>query len=272
MSPLRRAIGVDILATRVMRPREHQRPRSAPDIFYRYGQSAMPSLEDEVRALMEAGCKRVCDVGGGANPVVTEVEIGRFGLEYVVLDASPEELGKAAIPYDTVVFDIQDRRAAERLVEERGAFDVVVSRWTAEHVAHGRAFHQQVHRLLRPSGTAVHLFPTLYSPVFVVNRLLPHWASAEIVPHVDRSGRERGGAHQSFRPYYSWCRGPTRRQLEHLASVGFAVRRYIGFFGHPYYARFRRISSAHEALSTWLVRHPVPALTSYGLVVLDRTT
>lgn len=230
----------------------------------------MPSMDAEVQALMRSGCKRVCDVGGGANPVASAAEIRRLGVDYAVLDASPEELRKTPAGYDTVLIDLQDKNAVERLVAERGPFDLVVSRWTAEHVNHGRRFHQQVHRLLRPRGTAVHLFPTLYSPVFVVNRLLPHRLSASIVPHVDTTGRERGGPHQSFRPYYSWCRGPTRRQLDRLAGVGFAVRRYIGFFGHPYYARSRPIHSAHEALSKWLVRHPVPALTSYALVVLVR--
>lgn len=230
----------------------------------------MPSLDAELHALIESGCKCVCDVGGGAHPVASVAEIRRFGLDYVVLDGSSEEVRKAASEYDTVVIDVEDRPAVERLVAERGSFDLVVSRWTAEHVAQGRFFHQQVHRLLRPGGTAVHLFPTLYSPVFVINRLLPHSVSALIVPHVDKSGRERGGSHQSFRPYYSWCRGPTRRQLDRLASVGFVVRRYIGFFGHPYYARLRPIRSAHELLSKWLVRHPVPALTSYAIVILER--
>ena len=65
-----------------------------------------------------------------------------------------------------------------------------MSRWTAEHVKHGRRFHQQVHRLLRPRGTAVHLFSTLYSPVFVVNRLMPQVVRASVVPLVDRSGRD----------------------------------------------------------------------------------
>jgi SAM-dependent methyltransferase len=230
----------------------------------------MSSLDTEVHTLIESGSKGVCDVGGGANPVASVADVQRFGLEYVVLDDSPDELQKAPSEYDTVVIDVEDRAALERLVAERGSFDLVVSRWTAEHVAQGRSFHQQVHRLLRPHGSAVHLFPTLYSPVFVANRLLPHSVSAMIVPHVDKSGRERGGSHQSFRPYYSWCRGPTRRQLNRFGDIGFVVRRYVGFFGHPYYARWTAICSAHEALSHWLVRHPAPALTSYALVVLER--
>jgi len=244
--------------------------QNAPDVSYRYSRAAMPRLETELRLLMRSGCTRVCDVGGGANPVASVAEIKRFGIDYAVLDASREELEKAPPQYDAVVLELEDTTAVDRFVAERGPFDVVVSRWAAEHVKHGRRFHQQVYRLLRPRGIALHLFPTLYSPVFVANRLLPHAVRASIVPLVDRSGRERGGMHESFRPYYSWCRGPTRRQLDRLASVGFVVRRYIGFFGHPYYARSRPIHAAHDALSDWLMRHPVPALTSYGLVVLER--
>ncbi len=243
---------------------------AGPKVCYSDSRGALASLEAEVRTLTQSGCKKVCDVGGGANPVVGVAEIRRLGLEYAVLDASREELGKAPPEYDMVLIDFEDRTAVDRLVAERGPFDLVVSRWTAEHVAHGRRFHQQVHRILRPCGIAVHLFPTLYSPVFVANRLLPHSVSASIVPHLDKSGREPGGQHQSFRPYYSWCRGPTQRQLGRLASLGFVVRRYVGFFGHPYYARLSPVWSMHAALSTWLVRHPVPTLTSYALVVLER--
>ena len=243
---------------------------AAPDVSYRLGQTAMPSLAGELHALMRSGPKRICDVGGGANPVAAVADIQRAGADYAVLDISREELAKAPPEYATLVVNIEDRRAVERLVAQHGPFDLVVSRWTAEHVRRGKGFHQQIHRLLRPGGTAVHLFPTLYSPVFVANRVLPHSLSSFVVPHIDKSGRQRGGVHEAFRPYYSWCRGPTRRQLDRLARVGFAVRRYIGFFGHPYYARARPIRSAHEALSSWLVRHPVPSLTSYALVVLER--
>lgn len=241
-----------------------------PIVSYGHAGTAMPSLDAEVHRRLQAGAKRVCDVGGGANPVTPLADIRRLGLDYVILDAAEEELGKSAPGYSALAVDITDRDAVQRLVSARGPFDLVISRWTAEHVTRGQSFHGQIHRLLRPGGTAVHLFPTLYSPVFVANRVLPHSWRAVVLPMIDRSGRERGGAHQSFRPYYSWCRGPTRRQLERLTAAGFAVRRYIGFFGHPYYARVKPILLAHEALSDWLVRHPAPAFTSYALAVLER--
>jgi SAM-dependent methyltransferase len=230
----------------------------------------MPALDAELRLLMQGGAKRICDVGGGANPVAAAADIDRLGVDYFVLDAARRELDKAPPTYETVVMDIDDRAAVDWLVNRHGAFDAVISRWTAEHVRRGRRFHEHVHRLLRPAGTAVHLFPTLYSPVFMLNRVLPPPIAAAVVPHVDKSGREPAGRHAAFHPYYSWCRGPTRRQIDRLASIGFWVRRYVGFFGHPYYERVKPLRLMHQELSSWLVRHPVPALTSYALVVLER--
>ncbi len=230
----------------------------------------MSTLNQELHELMRAGATRVCDVGGGANPLASVEDIERLGIDYVVLDASREEVAKAPPGYDSVLTDIDDHAAVERLVAERGTFDIVVSRWTAEHVPRGRRFHAHIHQLLRPAGTALHLFPTLFSPVFALNRLLPPSITALVVPHFDQSGREPGGPRATFRPYYSWCRGPTRRQLERLTSAGFNVRRYVGFFGHPYYARVRPLNDLSTALSRWLVSHPVPALTSYALAVLER--
>lgn len=242
----------------------------AGQVCYRNAALALASLDAEVRALMQAGATRICDVGAGANPVLPASIIDESGLDYVILDASRDELAKSPPAYRAVAQDITDRDGIERFVVEHGPLDAVISRWTAEHVPDGLTFHRHVHRLLRPGGTAVHLFPTLYSPVFLANRVLPHSLSAMIVPLVDRSGRQPGGTHACFRPYYSWCRGPTPRQLGRLAEAGFVVRRYVGFFGHPYYDRVKPIRVLHNALSRWLVDHPVPLLTSYSLVVLER--
>jgi SAM-dependent methyltransferase len=240
------------------------------NVSYGHSPRAMPTLDDEVARVLEDGAKRICDVGGGANPVASAVDIERLGVEYIVLDADRAELAKAPSAYDTVVLDINDRAAVDRFVAGRGPFDAVVSRWTAEHVRRGRHFHEHVRRLLRPAGTAVHLFPTLYSPVFALNRVLPLPIATAVVAHLDPSDRERGGQHAAFRAYYSWCRGPTARQLERLASVGFVVRRYIGFFGHPYYDRVKPLRAMHEEVSDWLVRHPIAGLTSYAVAVLER--
>lgn len=239
-------------------------------VSYGFASMAMASLDAEVHTLIDGGASRICDIGAGANPVIPASEVERLSLDYVIADASTTELAKAPTGCAACVLDVTDTAAVDHFATERGPFDVVLSRWTAEHVPDGHTFHGHVHRLLRAGGVAVHLFPTLYSPVFLVNRALPHALTASIVPHVDQSGREAGGTHESFRPYYSWCRGPTARQLRRLIDLGFVVRHYVGFFGHPYYARLGPVLALHEALSRWLVAHPVPWLTSYALVVLER--
>ena len=73
-----------------------------------------------------------------------------------------------------------------------------------------------------------------------------------------------------FPAYYRWCRGPTRRQRERLESTGFEIERYLGYFGHYYYDRVKPLERLGDALSRTLVRHPVPGLTAYSLVVLRR--
>lgn len=230
----------------------------------------MRSFDAEVRAALRSGARRVCDVGAGANPAMALEDIKRHGVEYSILDASRVQLAKAPRGYLPLVADIDDACSVERVLRTRGPFDLVVSRWTAEHVPHGERFHAHIRRLLAPGATAVHLFSTLYSPVFVVNRALPQRLRTSLVARVDRSGREPGSSHESFRPYYSWCRGPTRAQVRRLARLGFSVRRYVGFFGHPYYARWGPWQAVNNALSGWLLHHPRAVLTSYALVVLQR--
>lgn len=240
------------------------------NISYAHTRSAQEHFQEELRGLMETGCKRFCDVGGGANPVVSLSAIEAYGLDYLVVDESPEELGKAPSGHQLLALDMSSSSAVSRLVEERGHFDVVVSKWTAEHVPDGRILHEQIFDMLRPGGTAVHLFPTLYSPVFVLNRLLPTVLSEALLSRVS-SDRETEGAHAKFRPYYSWCRGPSQRQIQRFQSIGFLVERYIGFFGHWYYVRAMPLHRVHERATEMLVRHPLPSMTSYALVTLSRS-
>lgn len=224
----------------------------------------------ELGKLMAGGARRFCDVGGGANPIVSTRKVEQLGLEYVIFDDSPEELGKAPAGYRTFQGSILDSQRVAELLSERGAFDVVTSRWTAEHVPDGRVFHRQVFEMLRPGGRAVHLFPTLYSPVFLLNRLLPTRVSAAVLESGSEGGRMRDGRHPKFRSYYSWCRGPTARQLGRLRSVGFTIEHYCGFFGHSYYRRVKSIDRLHRGVTDVLLAHPLAGVTSFALVVLRR--
>jgi hypothetical protein len=101
----------------------------------------------------------------------------------------------------------------------------------------------------------------------VVNRALPERLSEPLLRAV-MSGREHDGSHGKFPARYEWCRGPSSRQIARLESCGFSIERYCGYFGHVYYRRLG-LEPLMVHAANFLVRHPVPALTAFALVVLE---
>jgi SAM-dependent methyltransferase len=238
--------------------------RSGPVISYGTVNDAEVQFRAEIRRLIEGGAKRFCDVGGGAHPIVALNQIEKAGLEYLVLDESQAQLARAEGDYQRFQADILAPDTVPELVQRWGEFDAVISRWTAEHIRDGRRFHEQIFRMLRPGGTAVHFFPTLYALPFLLNRLLAPGLSSALLYRVFP------GRSVKFPAYYSWCRGPTERQIRRLRSVGFSIDRYAGYFGHSLYSRVALVHAAHKAVAARLVEHPLPSLTSFALVVLTR--
>ena len=212
--------------------------------------------------------RAVCDVGGGPNPLLGADAIAARDLRYVLLDPSAEQLAKAPAGYETAHAD-----AAAPPAALRGAFDLVLSQWVAEHVEDPRAFHTGVRELLRPGGYAIHLFPTLYAIPFVANLLLPERVAGALAGAralTPGPSRAAEGKHGKFPARYRWCRGPSARQVRRLEGAGFEVLEYVGFFGHGYYQRLGPLARAEARLADALVRHPIPQLTSAAVVVLRR--
>ena len=209
--------------------------------------------------------ERVCDLGGGANPILSLDDITEHRLRYELVDASAEELAKAPTGYTTVQANALD----PAVPEVHGPYDVVASRFIAEHVQDAERFHRNVFALLRPGGYAAHMFPTLYEPVFVLNRVIPE-GLANALLRLIQPGREEEGPNPRFRAYYRWCRGPTPRQLRRLRNVGFEVVEYTGYFGHNYFQAIRPVHAVEQRVAAALLRRPVPSLTSYAVVVLRR--
>lgn len=209
--------------------------------------------------------KDICEVGGGANPSLRRSFVLEHDLNYVILDISDQELAKAPASYRKITADIAD---PELNVEPE--YDLVFSRMLAEHVRDGHTFHRNVRKLLKVNGIAIHFFPTLYAPPFVINRLLPE-RLAEALLHLVQSGRASEGYHGKFPAYYSWCRGPSRGQIKRLENLGYEIEEYLGFFGHSaYYDKMKFLKRLHDGLCRWLVRHPVTHLTSFAWLVLRK--
>ncbi len=240
---------------------EHQTP---PKVVYGRSDTAWVDYGRRLHDIIEQNrLRRVCEVGGGANPTLSETYVSKHDLDYTIVDVSPAELAKAPSGYRKVIADI----CVPDTMPERD-FDLVFSKMVAEHIPDARAFHINIHRLLVRGGFAFHFFPTLYAFPFLVNRILPERASAWVLNLISPRDREKDA---KFPAFYRWCRGPTTRQLARFGRLDFVVLEYYGFFGHGYYAKLPPVAKLHSALTTFLVRHPRPHLTSYAHVLLRKT-
>src|ERR671933_888293 len=63
------------------------------------------AVDDELRKRLRSGMT-VCDLGGGANPMLSREERRHLGLAYVVLDIDGDELAKAPPDVEKVQADI----------------------------------------------------------------------------------------------------------------------------------------------------------------------
>jgi hypothetical protein len=239
------------------------------DLSNRADDRCFDTLEGLAR---ERRVKRICEIGGGANPALPIDFVREHELDYTIVDISQAELDKAPPGYRKVRADITDPHHG---IE--GPFDLVFSMWCAEHVRSGETFHRHVYQLLGDGGRALHLFPTLFAPPFVLNRLVPEWLSAGLLmllqPH-----REAEGDHGKFPAYYSWCRGPSAGQIRRLQRLGYTIDEYAAFFGHSgqvafgagYLDRIGPLRKLHEWFSRRLARRPVWWLTTFAFVVLAK--
>lgn len=226
-----------------------------PQAYPRYA-----ALLDELTA--QESVTKICDVGGGARPSLSPEETRTRNIEYHVLDISADELEKAPDCFAKVQADIC---APSLPVSE--TYDVVTSKFVAEHVSDGYRFHRNIHDLLVEGGYALHLFPTLYALPFLINFLTPEKLSVELLDFFSPQARKKRA---KFPTRYSWCRGPTRRQIRRFENLGYEIVEYTGFFGTPYLDRLKPLKKVDRRLSAKLVTRPIPWLTSYACLLLHK--
>ena len=207
--------------------------------------------------------KQVCEIGGGANPLLDKATITQQGIQYSVMDVSEEELKKAPDLYSKIV---ADAGSVQFRVDRR--FDLVFSKMLIEHIRDAEQFHKNMLSILAPGGLAVHFFPTLYTLPYLINYLA-----------TDRLGSILWGLfaprdqyqHAKFPAYYKWCRGPVLSQIRRFTRLGYEVIEYNGYFGHSgYYQKMGLLKKMHEMKTRYLLRHPFPYCTSYAYVVLKK--
>ncbi len=213
--------------------------------------------------ILAHACRRIAEIGAGANPAISQDFALAHGLEYVAVDADQGELAKAGLG-NHVVFDVCQSPA-----EIPGApFDLIFSVATAEHYRNADLAYRNILRSLAPGGFCIQSFPCLYALPFLVNWVLPGWASGLLLKMVySRDSYRR----PKFEAYYDRCRGPLRRQIQFFTRAGFEILEYRAYFGHGYYKRrFKLLDALERAKTRVLVQMPVPYLVSCATVILQR--
>ena len=210
------------------------------------------------RRLEELGGGKICELGGGASPAVELDFLGQNGLDCLVVDISESELRKAPPGYATLVGDVSSPEF--KTPEHDGNYDFVFSRVVAEHVPDARQFHLNIRRLLRPGGIAMHFFPTLWWPPYVLNRILPETLAERVLLRVAPWRQSTG----KFPAYYHWCYGPTSSQVKRLATVGFSVEHCVAYFGEPTHAPGKALKALNDAWTDVMLRRPSYLFTSYA--------
>ncbi len=218
-----------------------------------------------VQLARDHGVTDVAELGAGAKPLIADSDKWGFVNRRVAIDISADELAKAGTEVETQVADLCKPIAASHY----NSYDLVFSTTLCEHLPDPRAFHENCYKMLRPGGLSVHFYPTLFAFPFVINKLIPERASHAVLNKIHRVRLEHG-KYDKFPAYYRWATGPTRRAIKRFESVGFEVQNFFGTFGHQYYYQIPPLNSAEFAKARFLLRHPVPSLTSYATVVLRK--
>ncbi len=172
--------------------------------------------------------KTVLEIGAGRNPLLTPTVIAENNIDYYANDVNAAELAIGSSGGNHAVFDISGDVPPEFV----GKFDFVYSRMVLEHVPDGRRYYENVRDLLAENGYAVTYNPTLFSPPFVMNWLLPESLSSRILhrffPNRGDSGMPK------FPATYQWCHA-THAHARKIQSLGFNHVEIIPFYHHYYF-------------------------------------
>ena len=214
--------------------------------------------------VQEGGYKSILEIGAGANPTLgTDYLQSKPGMVYTTNDIDATELAKADPRYRTLLADFTKTK-----IDLPEKYELIFSKMVNEHVRSGENYYRNIFNCLEPGGTTFHLFSTLYCLPFLINRLVPEFVSSRLLSIFNPRDEFQ---HAKFKAYYNWSRGPTKAMLNRFESLGFQVKKYNGYFGHPYYRK--RVPALHklEVLKAKILTHtPLPLFTSYAFVELKK--
>lgn len=168
------------------------------------------AYEHTVAQAMNANGGVVVDIGGGRRCIFAKHRRG--AAKIVGVDISAEELSHNEDVDDRIVAD-----ATSHLPLASNSVDIVCSRSVVEHLTEVDGFLDEAHRVLKPGGLAVTLFPSKNAPYALLKRILPHTVGRQLLYLVKPGSKQFLG----FRTYYDQC--TLRAMKQAFTRHGFEV-------------------------------------------------
>jgi ubiquinone/menaquinone biosynthesis C-methylase UbiE len=141
----------------------------------------------------------IADLGGGKGCSFAKYKDPTCPTTIIAVDVDEQEL------------ELNQEADATRLIElnaplpfQDGEVDLVTSRWVMEHIQDMDQFMQEMNRILKPGGYAIHLCASRFAPFALINRLLPHAMAKRLLDFLSQRGFP---AYQNsgFTTYYQQC-------------------------------------------------------------------
>lgn len=204
--------------------------------------------------------KTVMEVGSGRSPIFTGEEIQNGNIEFYANDISEQELSRSRLGCRKAVFDICGT-IPDPLIEK---FDFIFSRMVLEHVSNGGRYWSNILSMLKKGGYCLTFHPTLYSPPFVANYLLPEESSANILKYFFPNRND--GKSPKFPAKYSFCFSGSgvRRKIR---DIGFSHVDIIPFYGHDYFRKIPLLKQVDGAVSSAAMKHEIRMLSSFAYTI-----
>ncbi len=215
----------------------------------------------------EYGLAEHLEIGGGRDPLFAQGELDALGVRVTLNDISARELALAPAGLRTVAHDICAPDAPDAL--GRGAYDFAYSRMLMEHVRDVPAMWRNMHALLRPGGVALAFFPTLYAPVFALNRVIPERLACAALETVFPD-RKPDGDNPKFPAFYDHCFSAESRMLpmlRHAGFAGFADVTILPFYGYSYFWKFPVLKQLDAVFTALAQRRDWRLVSSFAYVI-----
>jgi ubiquinone/menaquinone biosynthesis C-methylase UbiE len=151
------------------------------DAIYRHLSYANPHIFHVYEALVADRMNSrpgmvIVDIGSGKQCPFAKLRDPKLGPRIIGVDISDEEL-----KFNTDVDEVRIADVTKEMPFSDATIDAIVSRSALEHFTDIEPFLKESHRVLRPGGTCIHLFPSKYASFAVVNRMLPHALSRRVL-------------------------------------------------------------------------------------------